>query len=346
MATVTHRKVSSGTVNTAVEVDLSNWNDTHVGVENVDNTSDVNKPVSTAQQAALDLKVTGAASSIANEIPIFSGTSGKTLASSGGTLLSSDGTLAANSDSKIPTEKAIKTYVAANAVSSIAGNVGAFTLANGIDNSTNQIQLTAARRTLPTTQVFLSGTGTYTTAPNALWIEIELVGPGGGGCGSGTTPGAGGAGGNTTFGALTGNGGGGGATSTAGGAGGTASGGFVNKTGAAGANGSGVAPSFGGSGANSPYGGAGAGGTAGAGPGIAAAANTGSGGGGGGVNATVNGGAGGGAGGFVRAVINSPAATYSYAIGAGGTAGTTGTSGAAGGAGGSGFIQVTEHYGS
>lgn len=233
-------------------------------------------------------------------------------------------------------------------VTSIAGNTGAFTLANGIDNSTNQIQLTAARRTLPTTQTFTSGSGTYTTPANVLWIEIELVGGGGGGAGSGTTPGNGGSGGATTWGTgpiLTSGtaAGGNGAT---GGAGGTPSGGFVNKTGAAGGNGSGLNATAGGFGANSPYGGAGSGGAAGAGAGVAAATNTGSGGGGGGVNTTVNGGGGGGAGGFVRAVINSPSATYSYAVGAAGTAGTTGTSGAAGGAGGSGFIQVTEHYGS
>ncbi|MCA6114253.1 hypothetical protein J6524_04825 [Bradyrhizobium sp. WSM 1738] len=204
-----------------------------------------------------------------------------------------------------------------------------------------------ARRTLPTTQVFTSGSGTYTTPANCLWIEIELVGGGGGGAGSGTTPGNGGNGGATTWGTgpLLSSGTASGATGAAGGAGGTPSGGFVNKAGASGGNGSGLNATAGGFGANSPYGGAGAGGAAGAGAGVAAAANTGSGGGGGGVNTTVNGGGGGGAGGFVRAIINSPAATYSYAVGAGGTAGTAGTSGAAGGAGGSGFIQVTEHYG-
>jgi hypothetical protein len=230
-------------------------------------------------------------------------------------------------------------------VSSIAGNTGAFTLANGIDNSTNSIQLTAARRTLPTTQVFTSSSGTYTTPANCLWIEVELVGGGGGGAGSGTTPGAAGNGGNTTFSTLTGSGGG--AASTAlGGAGGAAAGGFVNKAGIAGQNGSGVNNTTGGNGGVSPYGGTGWGGAAGAGAGVAGGTNSGSGGGGGGVNVTVNGGGGGGSGGFVRAIINSPAATYSYAVGAAGTAGTAGGGGANGAAGGSGFIQVTEHYGS
>lgn len=52
---ITHTKVSSGTVNSAVEVDLHDWNATHTvtGLENVDNTNDVNKPVSTATAAAI-----------------------------------------------------------------------------------------------------------------------------------------------------------------------------------------------------------------------------------------------------------------------------------------------------
>ena len=42
----------------------------------------------------------------------------------------------------------------------------------------------------------------------------------------------------------------------------------------------------------------------------------------------------------MEAIINSPSASYSYSIGAGGTAGTAGTNGFAGGAGGSGVIYV------
>jgi hypothetical protein len=53
---------------------------------------------------------------------------------------------------------------------------------------------------------------------------------------------------------------------------------------------------------------------------------------------------GGGAGGYIDAIIYSPSATYSYAIGAAGTAGAAGTSGTDGGAGGSGYIIVTEYY--
>jgi hypothetical protein len=230
-------------------------------------------------------------------------------------------------------------------VTTIAGNKGAFTLANGIDNSTNQIQLTAARRTLPTTQVFTSGSGTYTTPANCLWIEVEMVGGGGGGAGSGTTPGAAGDGGNTTFSTFTASAGVK-AVGANGGAGGAAAGGFVNLAGQVGSNGSGATNTAGGMGGQSPLSGGGHIGAGGGGTGGTARANSGSGGGGAGCSATVNSGGGGGSGGYVRAIINTPAGTYSYAVGTAGTAGTAGTSGAAGGAGAAGIIIVTEHYGS
>lgn len=69
MGTITHTKVSlisdDPAAATAGEVLPSDWNDAHtfsltktdVGLDNVDNTSDANKPVSTATQTALDLKV-------------------------------------------------------------------------------------------------------------------------------------------------------------------------------------------------------------------------------------------------------------------------------------------------
>jgi hypothetical protein len=232
----------------------------------------------------------------------------------------------------------------AGSVASIGGLTGVVGLtAADLAASGSNIQLSAARRTLPTTQVFTTGSGTYTTPSNVLWIEVEMIGGGGGGSGSGTGFSNGLAAGNSTFSTLTA-GGANGATANNGGAGGTASGGFVNLAGTKGGNGSGLNATAGGFGAAGPYGGAGVGGAAGAGAGVAATANSGAGGGGGGVNATPNGGGGGGSGGFVRAIINSPSSTYSYAVGAGGSGGTAGTGGAAGGAGGSGFIQVTEHY--
>ena len=107
---------------------------------------------------------------------------------------------------------------------------------NGIDSIGKVVELTAARRTLPTIQTFTSGSGTYPTPANVLWIEIEVVGGGGGGGGSSTTTAGGGgavAGNDSTLSTLTGFGGGGSGQSRAnGGGGGGATGGNVaNVTG-------------------------------------------------------------------------------------------------------------------
>lgn len=212
---------------------------------------------------------------------------------------------------------------------------------------------------VPTVQKFTSGSGTYTTPAGVSWIRVRMVGGGGGGSGSATVAanngGNGGAGGNTTFGTslLVANGGGGGqsaAGSAVGGTGGTASLGTgpigTALTGGIGGGYAGGGTSqrqSGGSGAASPFGGAAHGGPALA-AGESAASNTGSGGAGAGSPTGGYNGTGGGAGGFVDAIIVSPAASYSYAVGSGGTAGTAGTSGYAGGTGGSGYIIVEEHY--
>jgi hypothetical protein len=62
-----------------------------------------------AVQVNLDGAVIGPASSTSDNIPAFDGTTGKLLKDSG-KAHSIDGTFAANSDNKIPTEKAVKTY--------------------------------------------------------------------------------------------------------------------------------------------------------------------------------------------------------------------------------------------
>lgn len=210
----------------------------------------------------------------------------------------------------------------------------------------------------PTITVYKTGSGTYTVPTGAKWLRVCMVGAGGGGGGGGTgSPGNGGNGGNTTFGSsfLTANGGSGGNIAQSPGFGQSAAGGaFTINAGASGlgvsgGQGHGVAPtnangfSPGAMGGASALGGAGAGsanGTGGAG-----AANTGGGGGGGGINATGQSpGGGGGAGGFIDAIIPSPSASYSYAIGAAGTAGAAGTNGFAGGAGAAGQIIVEAHF--
>lgn len=225
-----------------------------------------------------------------------------------------------------------------------------------VDDATQSWRVTGAQiqsflaPTAPTVQKFTSGSGTYTTPAGVLYIRVRAVGGGGGGQGSGTSAGgAGGTGGNTTFGTalIVANG-------AAGQVGGSASLGTgpvgVAYTGGSASgtqhyqNTSGL--STGACGASSPFGGQGKGSYSSnvGGDGIA---NTGSGGGGSGCNAAsgmVYGGAGGGAGGYVDAIITSPSATYSYAVGAAGTAGAAGTSGVAGGAGGSGVIVVEEFY--
>lgn len=204
--------------------------------------------------------------------------------------------------------------------------------------------------TTPTTQVFTSGSGTYTpTSANVRYIVARLVGGGGGGGGGqNATPGT--TGGNTTLGGFTASGGVGGALGSAG-TGGAASGGFSNSPG-----GSGGAPTppgtaynaWGGIGGSSSFGGGGAP-SIGSATGSAGATNTGAGGGGGGAtNGTVtgSGGAGGGAGGYVIGIL--AATTYSYGVGAGGAgaagASSSSSSGGTGGAGAAGKIEVIEYY--
>lgn len=207
---------------------------------------------------------------------------------------------------------------------------------------------------------YTSGSGTHGVTGSPLYLRVRLIagGGGGGGASNAGSPSSGGNGGASTFGSslLSANGGTGGAVANGsgggtGGAGGSASFGAATGTALTGGSGNGGnngAPGTqsiqGGGGASSPLGGSG-GGAIGLNNGSAASANSGAGGGGGGGNggAFASGG-GGGAGGFVDAIIASPSASYSYAVGAAGTAGGSGTGGTAGGAGGSGYIEVTEYY--
>lgn len=204
-------------------------------------------------------------------------------------------------------------------------------------------------RKAPTIQKFTSGSGTCTISANALYLRVKMIGGGGGGGGSGTGGGTGGTAGNSTFGTslLTANGGAGGAFNAQGGAGGspTVSSPAISILDIAGNNGGTAeqarAFAYGGSGGSNPI------------SGISPMSNAtaglsgklGGGGAGGGAGATsIITAAGGGAGAYIEAIISSPSATYSYAVGSGGAGGTAGTSGFAGGAGGNGFIEITEYY--
>jgi len=214
---------------------------------------------------------------------------------------------------------------------------------------------------VPTVQKFTSGSGTYTTPANCRWIKVQMVGGGGGGGGGGTTSGTASTnGGNSTFGTtlLVANGGTGGSRGGNGGAGGSASlgtgpvgiamsGGQGGGAAISGGTVSAASPSIpGGFGGSTPFGctGTAAGGTGGV--GVTAAANSGAGGSGAGCGAVNShqGGSGGGGGGYVDALITSPAASYDYAVGAGGSGQLAGTSGEAGGNGAAGLIVVWEYY--
>ncbi len=190
----------------------------------------------------------------------------------------------------------------------------------------------------PTTQVFTSGSGTYTTPTGCLWIEVEIVGGGASGFGSGSGGGQN-SGGNSTFNTFTANGG-------VGRAGGSASGGILNIPGQNGyptIGGTAASPPGGDGGGSAFYGGGGRGLNGGS-AGETGVPNSGGGGAGGGGSSVVNTGSGGGAGGSLYGIVNNPNATYSYAVGAGGAAGAAGASGFAGGAGATGRILVIEHY--
>ena len=178
-------------------------------------------------------------------------------------------------------------------------------------------QVVTAGLTQPTQTVLATaGSGTFTTPGGAVGLHIRMVGAGGAGGGGGN----GGGGGSSTFGSYTAGGGGGGQNSGSVCTAGVGAGGAVNLTGGQGSrNDDGI-------GGASAFGGGGGRGASGVAPGS-----------GGGVKPSTGASAGCAAG-YVEAWINSPSATYSYAVGAGGTP----NSGA--GAGATGLIIIEVRY--
>jgi hypothetical protein len=197
---------------------------------------------------------------------------------------------------------------------------------------------------VPTRQVLTSGT-TYTTPANVRQLRVRMIGGGGGGNGGGGSPGS--AGTTTTFNSIVANGGSGangpgtGATTNSGNGTGTAS---LRVVGAANSLGMNVSPQNmpGGQGGSGAFGGGGGGSGWWSGA-ASTAGSVNSGGGGGGGSGSYNSGGGGGSGEYVEIIINSPTASYTYAIGGGGAANNTGASFNAS-AGGSGVIIVDEFY--
>ena len=248
---------------------------------------------------------------------------------------------------------AIKKMSGTGLTALVGGELNPTVIADMIFDGTEYVLLNPAdvKLSAPQVTVLNSGSGTYTTPAGTRYLEIMMVGGGSGGGGAGTTNtgGASSAAGATTFGSLTANGGAAApASSTAAPAtAATASGGDLNIQGATGGAGNATlaadaAQAMAGAGAASYFGGGGAAG-AGAYASPTNAVAPGSGGGGGVVNAVVAAysGWGGNAGAFLTKLINSPAATYSYSVGAGTAGGAAGTSGTAGSAGAGGVIIVT-----
>ena len=234
----------------------------------------------------------------------------------------------------------------------LGSNALAVTGTAAISGAVTGLTFNSSTLAVPTRQVLTSGT-TYTTPANVRQLRIRMVGGGSGGTASisGTVGSVGAA---TSFNGITAAGGKVGSLSYAGnnnsGQVGTGTASLRVQGGSGGTAQiatSGAWPGQGGSGGNSAFGGGGIAGSnfnANA-NGVAAQANSGGGGGGGSSDATAGnyGGGGGCAGEYVEIIINSPAATYTYTVGAGGAGGTTGLFGA-GGNGGSGVIIVDEFY--
>jgi hypothetical protein len=253
-------------------------------------------------------------------------------------------TLAANTGHTLATGAGVTQLRAGQAIDLVFRSTVWYRLASGVPRPMTMTILT-------------SGTGTYSTPSGCAYLKVRMVAGGGGGGGGGVSPGDGGAGGQTTFGTQLNCGGGSGGVVSGVGAGGSVSLGTVT-TGFAVVGGTGNSGAVfiagtppvncaGGSGGNTPFGGGGAG-SANLNPATAGATNTGGGGGGAGGSQTVNAkaGSGGGGGGYIEALLYSPASTYAYEVGAGGSAGSAGTGGGAiaGSDGGSGIIIIEEYY--
>lgn len=197
--------------------------------------------------------------------------------------------------------------------------------------------------------------GTYTAPAGVFYLRVQAQAAGAGGTGSGTTNPQGTVGGPTYFGSAliqcaggalantgTGAGGAGGAASIAspaltlhtvtGGSGGGQQAQTISTVSlSGGAGGGSFFGGAGGAGANSANGVGGTNGGGGSGGGTGAAANTFT-------------GLGGGAGAYAESLITTPAATYFYAVGTGGSGGAAGTNGFSGGGGGDGTVVITEYY--
>lgn len=108
-------------------------------------------------QANIDGAVTGPASSTTADFATFNGTSGKVIQDSG-LSLDTAGTLVANSDTKIPSQKAVKTYVDTTVASKYSSsNFVTRETPTGTVNGSNTTFTLANTPTAGTEEVFLNG---------------------------------------------------------------------------------------------------------------------------------------------------------------------------------------------
>lgn len=286
--------------------------------------------------------------------------------SSNGTTLTS-GTLAVSNGGTGASTLILNNVILGNGTSAVQF-VAPSTSGNVLTSNGTTWQSTAPAASTPkapTVQSFLTGSGTYTTpsSPTPLYLKVRVVGAGGGGGGTGPVAGSQTSGGNGTSSSfassavLATGGQGGPATTTATAAVGGPSGGGSITTSAtilqviavgAGSGGgitsAGTATAESGGNGGDGYLGGGAGVCASGHSGDGGSTNTGGGGAGGGGTTAIVPGAGGGAGGYAEAIITSPSATYTYAVGSPGSAGLAGLGGFGGGQGGSGIVIVEEFY--
>lgn len=129
-------------------------------------------------QANIDGAVTGPASSVDNNFATFNSTSGKVIKDSG-LSLDTDDTLAADSDSRIPTQQAVKGYVDTEIAGAATGLVDADFVVRetptGLVNGSNTSYELANTPTAGTEEVYLNGLLQEPGAGNDYTISGDTI---------------------------------------------------------------------------------------------------------------------------------------------------------------------------
>jgi hypothetical protein len=157
-----------------------------VGLSGVDNTSDINKPISSATQTALDSKVSSTTFSTTLNTKVSTETFSATIATKENTVNKSTATdlgASATSDILFPTQKAVKTYVDAqiNSGGVADGSITSIKLADGAI-TTAKIANTAVDLTtkvtglLPTINIADAAITTAKIANSAVDLSTKVTG--------------------------------------------------------------------------------------------------------------------------------------------------------------------------